>query len=73
MPVEGTLATGFEAVLARISADLGFSGWGGSFLCADSDVGVGISYVRHQTGPDLGSEPHTKGPCTAVLDAAAKL
>jgi CubicO group peptidase (beta-lactamase class C family) len=51
----------------------GFSGWGGSFGCADPDAGVSIGYVCNQMGPDLVGDPRTMGLCKAVLDSAAKL
>lgn len=51
----------------------GFSGWGGSFGCADPDAEVSIGYVCNQMGPDLVGDPRTMGLCTAVLESAARL
>ncbi len=51
----------------------GFSGWGGSFGCADPDAQVSIGYVCNQMGPDLVGDPRTMGLCKAVLDSAARL
>jgi CubicO group peptidase (beta-lactamase class C family) len=51
----------------------GFSGWGGSFGCADPDAEVSIGYVCSQMGPDLVGDPRTMGLCKAVLDSAARL
>ncbi len=51
----------------------GFSGWGGSFGCADPDAQVSIGYVCNQMGPDLVGDPRTMGLCKAVLDGAARL
>jgi CubicO group peptidase (beta-lactamase class C family) len=48
----------------------GFSGWGGSFGCADPDTQVSIGYVCNQMGPDLVGDPRTLGLCKAVLEAA---
>ena len=50
----------------------GFSGWGGSFGCADPDAGVAIGYVCNQMGPDLVSDPRTMGLCAAVLESAGR-
>jgi len=51
----------------------GFSGWGGSFGCADPDADVAIGYVCNQMGPELVGDPRTKGLCQAVLESAAKV
>src|SRR5665213_835137 len=50
----------------------GFSGWGGSFGCADPDAGVAIGYVCNQMGPDLVGDPRTMGLCAAVLKSAGR-
>lgn len=50
----------------------GFSGWGGSFGCADPDAGVSIGYVCNQMGPDIVGDPRTVGLCQSVLDSAAR-
>jgi CubicO group peptidase (beta-lactamase class C family) len=50
----------------------GFSGWGGSFGCADPDAGVAIGYVCNQMGPDLVGDPRTAGLCAAVLEVASR-
>ncbi len=48
----------------------GFSGWGGSFGCADPDAQVSIGYVCNQMGPALVGDPRTLGLCDAVVKAA---
>jgi CubicO group peptidase (beta-lactamase class C family) len=50
----------------------GHSGWGGSFGCADPDVGVAIGYVCNQMGPELVGDPRTAGLCAAALACAAR-
>jgi CubicO group peptidase (beta-lactamase class C family) len=50
----------------------GFSGWGGSFGCADPDAQVSIGYVCNQMGPALVGDPRTLGLCDAVVKAAAR-
>lgn len=51
----------------------GFSGWGGSFGCADPDAQVSIGYVCNRMGPDIVGDPRTQGLCKAVLESAARL
>jgi CubicO group peptidase (beta-lactamase class C family) len=50
----------------------GFSGWGGSFGCADPDAQVSIGYVCNQMGPDLVGDPRTMGLCKTVLESAGR-
>jgi CubicO group peptidase (beta-lactamase class C family) len=51
----------------------GHSGWGGSFGCADPDLGLSIGYVCNQMGPDLVGDPRTVGLCGAVIESARRL
>ncbi len=46
----------------------GHSGWGGSFVCADPERGIGTGYVHNQMGPDVGGDPRRIFICRAVHD-----
>jgi CubicO group peptidase (beta-lactamase class C family) len=50
----------------------GFSGWGGSFGCADPDADVTIGYVCNHMGPDVVGDPRTRALCQAVFESAAQ-
>ena len=48
----------------------GHSGWGGSFGCADPDLGLAIGYVCNQMGPDLTGDPRAESLCAAASACA---
>jgi CubicO group peptidase (beta-lactamase class C family) len=50
----------------------GHSGWGGSFGCADPDLGLAIGYVCNQMGPELTGDPRAGNLVAAATACAAR-
>jgi CubicO group peptidase (beta-lactamase class C family) len=49
----------------------GHSGWGGSFACADPDLGLSMGYVCNQMGTELFADPRAVGLNRATTACAA--
>jgi CubicO group peptidase (beta-lactamase class C family) len=50
----------------------GHSGWGGSFACADPELGLSIGYVCNQMGSALLADPRSTALSAAVTACAAR-
>lgn len=51
----------------------GYSGWGGSFACADPDLELSIGYVCNQMGSELTIDPRSVALSRAVTACATEL
>ena len=48
----------------------GHTGWGGSFVMADSDAGIGAAYTLNRMGADLIGDPRGVDLANAIASCA---